>query len=185
VEFETAEFLYKKDQMAAGCIDQLFQLWAASNAQFGGQPPFWSSREMYAAIDNAPLGGIAWQSFQVHFQGERLEDERPDWMDAEYTIWYRNPLFVVRKLLANADFMGQVDLAPFRSYNSAGHRRYHDFMSGDWAWEQAVRFLNIVFFDYLFFFPSLVRISLLKIQTITAPSSSQSFLVATKPPSPL
>jgi hypothetical protein len=40
IEFETAEFLFKKDQMSAGGINELMGLWAASNVKFGGLAPF-------------------------------------------------------------------------------------------------------------------------------------------------
>jgi hypothetical protein len=94
---------------------------------------------MYRKIDEAILGDVPWQSFQVCYQGDQHGPERLDWMNAQYTVWFRNPKKVVRNLLGNADFMGGVDLSPLRSYDKAGRRQYHNFMSGDWAWEQAVR----------------------------------------------
>ena len=145
VEFETAEFLYKKDQMSVGHINELLELWAASSAALGGSPPFNSAREMYKKIDETILGDVAWESFRLCFQGDRDGPECPEWMDAEYTVWHRDPHKVANNLLGNADFMNEVDLAPLRSYDAAGCRQYHNFMSGDWAWEQAVRISRPLF----------------------------------------
>jgi hypothetical protein len=41
-------------------------------------------------------------------------------------------------MLANTDFVNEMDTTPFWEYNSDGHWHYHNFMSGDWAWNQAV-----------------------------------------------
>ena len=41
-------------------------------------------------------------------------------------------------MLANQDFHGFFDYAPFRQYDDKGIRRYEHLMSGDWAWKQAV-----------------------------------------------
>lgn len=138
VEFETAEFLFKKDQMSAGHINELFELWAASNVALGGSPPFKNSRDMYQTIDLATLGDVPWQSFTLRYQGEIDPTQSPSWKMANHMIWYRDPHQVVKNLLANSDFAGEVDFAPLRAYDAASRRQYHNFMSGDWSWERAV-----------------------------------------------
>jgi hypothetical protein len=178
IEFETAEFLYKKDQMPVGNINELLELWAASTAALGGSPPFNSAREMHHKIDEATLGDVAWESFRLCFRGDRDGPEQPEWMDAEYTVWHRDPHKVARNLLSNADFMNEVDLVPFHSYDAAGCRQYHNFMSGDWSWKQAVRishFLFLCLFTY-----HMIRIFLQPMLTTMAPFLSQSFLAVTR-----
>jgi hypothetical protein len=138
VDFETAEFLFKKDQMSAGRINELLGLWAASNVKLGGSAPFKSAAQMYQTIDNAALGDIPWQSFKLHYERETHPTESPSWMTDEHTIWYRDPHEVVKNLLANPDFVGGMKLAPHRDYDVNGQCQYSDFMSGDWSWGQAV-----------------------------------------------
>ena len=43
-------------------------------------------------------------------------------------------------MLANPEFAEHFDYAPHRQYdpNLNGFHRYENFMSGDWAWKQAV-----------------------------------------------
>ena len=63
VEFEVADFLYRRNQMSGGDIDFIFDLWAASLASHGDTPPFANHIDMYNAIDSTPLGDVPWQSF--------------------------------------------------------------------------------------------------------------------------
>jgi len=59
-------------------------------------------------------------------------------MDKEYQLWYRDPRKVVHNILANPDFSTTLDYIPYHDFQD-GKRRYCDFMSGDWAWDQCVR----------------------------------------------
>jgi hypothetical protein len=124
--------------MSAGRIDELMELWAASNVAIGGSSPFRNARDMYQTIDRSALGDVPWDSFKLRYRGE-VDSQSPTWMTAEHTVWFRDPHIVVQNLLANADFMGETNLAPHRDYDASGGRQYSDFMSGDWAWDQAVR----------------------------------------------
>jgi hypothetical protein len=59
-------------------------------------------------------------------------------MENEYEIWFRDPRLLFKNMLANRDFHGFFDYAPFRQYDNKGNRQYEHLMSGDWAWKQAV-----------------------------------------------
>ncbi len=59
-------------------------------------------------------------------------------MTKEYEIWFRDVDLTVQNLLANPDFADDFDFVPFREYGPDDERRYCDFFSADWAWEQAV-----------------------------------------------
>jgi hypothetical protein len=59
-------------------------------------------------------------------------------MDAEYTVWFRDPHKLFLNMLKNPDFEKSFDYAPYRQYDKKGDRRYEHFMSGDWVWQQAV-----------------------------------------------
>jgi len=65
LEFETAEFLFKRNQMSAGDIDTLFELWGASLFESGHLPPFVDHKDLYKTIDEAKVGDISWENFKV------------------------------------------------------------------------------------------------------------------------
>ncbi|KAG1862088.1 hypothetical protein DFJ58DRAFT_715350 [Suillus subalutaceus] len=62
-EFETAEFLYMKNQMSGGDIDKLIDT-----------PPFTDHKDLYSTINVIPLGEVAWESFTMKFNGEGSDE---------------------------------------------------------------------------------------------------------------
>ena len=140
--FETAEFLFKRVKMSAANIDMLCTLWAASLNESDADPPFAGHCDLYNTIDAIPVGGVPWQSATFTYDGPRPElpggVESPKWMESEYEIWFRDPRLLFKNMLGNHDFHGSFDYAPYRQYDKKGIRRYEHFMSGDWAWKQAV-----------------------------------------------
>jgi hypothetical protein len=137
VEFEVADFLYRRNQMSGGDIDFILNLWAASLAEHGDLPPFSSHDDMYGTIDSTPLGAPPWESFSLQYN-DILPDDAPSWMTSEYDVWFRNPRLLVHHILSNPDFDGEINYAPVQEYSSAGVHRFQSFMSGDWRWKQAV-----------------------------------------------
>ncbi|KAH7928302.1 hypothetical protein BV22DRAFT_1103185 [Leucogyrophana mollusca] len=138
LEFETAEFIFTRNQMPASQIDTLIDLWGSSLIKHGDNPPFADHKDLYETIDNTPLGDVNWESFSVQFTGDKPVDDVAPWMDDNYDVWFRDPHKVVRNMLANPDYKDEMDYCPFREFSSNGdEHQYQDFMSGDWAWEQA------------------------------------------------
>ena len=139
VEFETAQLLYVKNQMSGGQVDRLFDLWAATLLKHNDFPPFADHRDLYAAIDSIPLGDVKWEAFSCMYTGEKPDGDYPSWMDGSYDVWYRDPRQVVCNMLANPAYSAEMDYRPYREYSTNGdERQWRDFMSGDWAWDQAV-----------------------------------------------
>ncbi|KAH7918451.1 hypothetical protein BV22DRAFT_1024559 [Leucogyrophana mollusca] len=138
-EFETAEFLFTRNQMPARQIDTLIDLWGATLLKHNDAPPFADHRDLYKTIDSTTLGGdVTWESFALRYTGERPEDDVPPWMDETFYVWYRDPHKVVQNMLANPDYAQEIDYRPFREFTTDGStRQYQDFMPGDWAWDQA------------------------------------------------
>ncbi|KAG1884360.1 hypothetical protein F4604DRAFT_1574713 [Suillus subluteus] len=141
LEFETAEFLYKKVQMSAGDVDKLMHLWGLGLARHGDAPPFADHRDLYSTIDETPIGDVAWQSFSMKYgaDADSPSDLTP-WMDATYTTWFRDPRAIIRNMLGNPDFKNEMDYAPYREWKGQGEsaiRQWRNVMSGDWAWDQA------------------------------------------------
>ncbi|KAG1895104.1 uncharacterized protein F5891DRAFT_984552 [Suillus fuscotomentosus] len=90
-EFETAEFLFMRNQMSAKQIDTLLDLWATILIKHNDTPPFANHRDMYATIDATPLSDTPWKSFTMSYNGVRPKQDVPPWM-AQYDVWYRDPL---------------------------------------------------------------------------------------------
>jgi hypothetical protein len=139
IQFEVADFLFRQNQMSAGDINLLLNLWAASLLIHNDDPPFTDAKDLYTTIDSIPLGDVAWESFSLQYNGTKPAGAVPPWMQAEYDVWFRDPLTLVHNLLSNPDFKSGFDYAPYQEHTTNGVHRFHDFMSGNWAWNQAVR----------------------------------------------
>jgi hypothetical protein len=137
-EFELAEFLYHQNQMSGGHINTLLDIWTSIAARSGAEPPFRNHNDLYSKIDSTPLGDTPWESFCIRYGEAVPDDKRVPWMDAGHEAWFRNPQQLVSNILSNPDFKLEFDCAPFHEYDGDGNHRFHDFMSGDWAWKQAV-----------------------------------------------
>jgi len=138
LQFEVADFLFRRNQMSAGDINFLLGLWAASLAIYDNEPPFLKATNLYDSIDSTPLGDVAWESFALQYNGDRPVENTPPWMEAEYDVWFRDPRTLVHNLLSNPDFKSGFDYAPYQERTTVGVHRFKDFMSGNWAWNQAV-----------------------------------------------
>jgi Plavaka transposase len=129
--------------MSGNKVDELMEIWAAYHlAQYNDDvdpsPPFANSRDLYNVIDATELGDVAWQGFSINYDGE-VPDDPPNWMSTPYEVWYRDPLLVMESQIGNRDFRNEMDYAPKLVVSEMGTRQFCDLMSGDWAWEQAVR----------------------------------------------
>src|SRR5882672_5355941 len=71
-------------------------------------------------------------------------------METKHEVWFRDPCILVHNLLANADFDHKIDISPFQEYDANDNHRYQNFMSGNWAWKQAVRFYYLFIFEKLY-----------------------------------
>jgi len=138
IQFEVADFLFRRNQMSAGDINFLLNLWAASLLIHNDDPPFTDAKDLYTAIDSIPLGDVAWESFSLQYNGTKPAGDILPWMQAEYDVWFRDPLTLVHNLLSNPDFKSGFDYAPYQEHTTNGVHRFHDFMSANWAWNQAV-----------------------------------------------
>ncbi|KAG2050735.1 hypothetical protein BDR06DRAFT_983887 [Suillus hirtellus] len=112
-EFETAEFLYTQNQMLA------------------------DHHNLHVVIDSSPFGDMKWQCFMVAYDGERPENPKP-WMDDKYDVWFCDSHEVTCNMLANSAYTNEFDYCPYQEYSTENDQhQWKDFMSGDWAWDQA------------------------------------------------
>ncbi|KAG1750517.1 uncharacterized protein EDB91DRAFT_1244099 [Suillus paluster] len=59
-------------------------------------------------------------------------------MSKRFDVWYHDPREVAQNILANPDYVNKFDYCPFREFSvNKDERRFQDFMSADWAWQQA------------------------------------------------
>ena len=132
-----ADFLYTEAQMSGRHIDKLMTLITeCSNSE---ESPFADHDDLYRTIDAIEKGEAEWECFGIQYTGPRPENrEVPSWMDQEFHVWHRNPDTILSQQLSNPDFAGEVDYAPKQLRNIEGKRVFIDFMTGDWAWQQAV-----------------------------------------------
>ncbi|KAG2082117.1 hypothetical protein BD769DRAFT_1633461 [Suillus cothurnatus] len=100
-------------------------------------PPFADHKDLYNVIDATQLGDVPWQSFSVQYTGE-CPEVVPPWMNDEFEVWYRDPRAMAYNILANPTFKDEINYTPFHEYNASDNTcQWKDFMSGDWAWQQA------------------------------------------------
>jgi hypothetical protein len=122
--------------------NKLFDLWTSSLTSTNLPPPFKSSNHLLTTIDKIDFGEAPWKSFTLCPRVHTPNSSRtpiPSWKRNEYTIWYRDPLVVIRNILSTTAFACSFDPSPYKRYNSSGDRIYKDMMSGNWAWRQAVQ----------------------------------------------
>ena len=124
--------------MSAGKIDQLLYLWGSSLAAHRDTPPFADHQDLYNMIGATPIGDAPWKSFRLEYNGDQPLENVPSWMDKMYDVWYRDPQVVIKNIFANTDFDGEIDYTPYCEFAADGSQRFKDFMSGEWAWDQAV-----------------------------------------------
>ncbi|KAG2042019.1 hypothetical protein BDR03DRAFT_839831, partial [Suillus americanus] len=137
IAFEAAEFLYMQNQMSAGQIDTLLDLWAATLIKHQDSPPFTGHRDLYETIDSTPLGDITWETFSMSYNGVKPAHNVPPWMTANYDVWFRDPRLLVHHMLSNPDFATETKYVPYQDYTDEDKHCYKNFFSGDWAWKQA------------------------------------------------
>ncbi|KAK0185032.1 hypothetical protein F5146DRAFT_1144731 [Armillaria mellea] len=119
--FELADLLYHQTQMPAG-----------------GDSPFASTDDLYQTIDATAIGNMPWQSFTISYNGEMGVGEPPAWKTAQYEVFFHDPYVMLQNQLGNWDFANEMDFALKQVTNTKGKHCYQDFMSGNWAWKQAV-----------------------------------------------
>lgn len=125
--------------MSAGNINIVLKLWEASLAIHQDHAPFRNHAHLYKTIDAIPYGEIPWKSLTLTHPDIDLEGSKFPWMEERHIVWYRDLMQVLQELISNPDFRGEFDYVPYHDYNSNGHQ-FQDFMSGNWAWRQAVRY---------------------------------------------
>lgn len=131
--------MYRTSKLSKNKVNVLLDLLSAMAVQHGSvEPPFANYDELLGKIDATTVGDVPWQCVQIQHRQEDVTDESPSWMRRTFDLHFRDPLRVLENQLANNQFHGKFDYAPYLDFNAAGCRVWKDFMSGNWAWKQAV-----------------------------------------------
>ncbi|KAF8992148.1 hypothetical protein BDQ17DRAFT_1392882 [Cyathus striatus] len=143
-EFELADLIFNKIHMSATEINSLMDIWTRLNEQDGAvengassDAPFSSTNDLYDTIDSITLGDIPWQAFTMQHTGETIDQNSPSWMTHTYEVWFCDPLSVMESQIGNPDLAREMDFAPKQVKGKDEQQQYCNFMSGNWAWDQA------------------------------------------------
>ena len=79
----------------------------------------------------------------MSFDGAQPETDIPPWMEQTYEVYFRDPHQLLLNMLADPTFAKGFDYTPMQKFDCHRSREYGNFMSGDWAWTQAVRMPSI------------------------------------------
>ena len=79
----------------------------------------------------------------MNYKGSQPETLGPDgevplWTTADYDIWFCDPCLLVHEMIGNPEFKHEFEYTPYHEFSADGQHRFENFMSGDWAWKQAV-----------------------------------------------
>ena len=110
VQFEIADLLYTRIQLAASQINALMDLWACTLLPHNHAPPFANCRALHNVIDSIPLGDVKWQHFNIQYTGDVPNINSPPWMQETYEVWYCDSREVVHQILGNTSFANSMDL---------------------------------------------------------------------------
>ncbi|KAI0260473.1 hypothetical protein BGY98DRAFT_1118592, partial [Russula aff. rugulosa BPL654] len=132
--FTLAELIFCDTRMSAANTSKLMAIVADFRQ---GEPPFKDHSDLCNTIDASDLGDVLWQNAILRYTGEILDGQVPEWMKAEYEIYYRDPRDVIKNMMADTTFKHAFDYVPYQEFDEDRYRRYENLMSGDWAFHQA------------------------------------------------
>ncbi|KAF8262450.1 hypothetical protein EI94DRAFT_1773183 [Lactarius quietus] len=138
IQFETVDLFYHRMELSTSHIDSILQLWSATVDSSPTPLSFDNHKHLFKTIDQTPLRDIPWSSFELQYNGEKLnKGDIPQWLDATFRISYCDPGAVIHGMLGNPGFKDHMDYVPYRKFDVKTQRQqWQDFMSGDWAWMQ-------------------------------------------------
>ena len=144
--FAFAELIFERMHASEGNVNQLLDIWAAHAILEGsdGKPIFESHQELLDTIDSIKHGDAPFTPFTVSYPGP-IDETSPDWKCRKWTVWARNPHTVAHHMIANTQAMGKFNTQPYIELRNGATRVYSNLMSGDYAYQQAVRLPNLLY----------------------------------------
>jgi hypothetical protein len=142
--FELANFIFRRDEMPGGRIDELMDILAAIDQQ--GTPPFADHKELYSLID-AISPEEMWECISIqHADLEAGADSlvdggdpsMPTWKQGTFNMWLRDPKALIQKQISSPALKDFINYSPCQVFGDSHQRVWTDFMTGNCAWEQCV-----------------------------------------------
>ena len=128
-------------------VDGLLRILAVAKAHKMGNPEaynmFRTSNALLETIDSIPIGKLSWVSFHIDYTGPITPDTL-FWKQTTYIVYSRNPLQVAETTASSSDFLQTWDYWPYKEYTSRDCRCFSHLMSGQWAFNKAVSFINLI-----------------------------------------
>ena len=124
LSFQLANLLYRCTHLSTTCIDDLLQIWTATLSA-DALPLFADAEDLYAVIDQTPLGDVSWSSFTVQYVDEVGDGPVAPWKLKEYEVWYHDPLAVLHQQLANCAYANELDFALKKVYDSKTAQQHY------------------------------------------------------------
>jgi Plavaka transposase len=143
-EFDWAHYYFVELQAPEKKIEKGLDLWLAAKLAAGDSTPLpWSSAtEMYATIDSIQEGDAPFETISFKYSGSLLPNP-PHWMMETYKLCMHDARLLLHNQLRTTDFKDQINLRPYRQFNHQGNHVWSNLMSGDWGWNEAVRYIYI------------------------------------------
>ena len=140
LEFEWAYYHYVRLRSSAEDIQQGLDLWraAVSKSDSCDKVLWQNTKDMYDTIDSITVSGVGLTTYQLFYDGPQPSGIVPCWMQEPSKLNVRNVLSVFEEQLASKEFNGQFKYSPYEEYDKKGARIYSNFMSGSWAFCEAV-----------------------------------------------
>ena len=162
--FDWACYHYVTLESSAAQIEKGLDLWSATSFKHGSLTgaPWKTAKDMYETIDAVQIGELPFKTHRFYYEGPKPSTP-PGWMEEAYNLDARDILAVVREQLATLVFKDQIDYVPYQEFNSTGERIWSNLMSAQWAYQQAVCSLCVVFWNT--FLTPLSRMSSHEIET--------------------
>ena len=108
--------------------------------------PWRNAKDMYDTIDSIQVGAVGWTTYRLSYGGPLPTGTVPRWMQETYELNVRDVLAIFEEQLASKEFDGQFEYTPYEEYDENGSRIYSNFMSGSWAFREAVSIFMSCFY---------------------------------------
>ena len=110
----------------------------------GGHVPFHNHHDMHDIINATTISEAPWNHFTLKYEGPLhdsvSQENAPAWMMEEHKIWFCDPVTQLESLLSNPDLKDEFNYTLYQEHTTDGSHHFHDFMSGNWAWQWAVSY---------------------------------------------
>lgn len=141
------ELQSSKSKIGKG-LDMMLAAMRKASPSVKHHAPWESADDMYSTIDSIDDGTAQWSTHTITYGGPKPTLPAA-WMDEEYKFNVRDINVLVEDLLSSSEFDGQFEYVPYREYDGNNNRVYSNLFSGQWAYEEAVRFRFYLEFLYL------------------------------------